>query len=207
MSTTVMINPVLLVSCALLAASFAITGDLFQAFPLGELGGSSGRSSRTERRFYKEIKGCHQQIMGMDGLPSSVSGWMRIISFLLYVERVSGDGSAGGCVIIGSDQNDIDCNDNNNENKGSLPSSGDKVALAIGIIGALIALPTALAAIWNPKTRVDNRLIWDYRFALLYKFIEGCSCGFGCGCLGYLERCSQVILKKGGLWRWARNEP
>jgi len=119
----------------------------------------------------------------------------------------SADESAGGCIFSGSDQANISCNgNNNNQNVGTGTanglSNGEIAGIIIGSVTAVLTLLTVGAVILNPKVKIEGDPVWHYRRALLYKFIEGITVGYGCG-FENLEKRMQNFVKAGGKWHWA----
>ena len=64
----------------------------------------------------------------------------------------------------------------------------------------VIALIPACATVVNPRTKVNGQPIWNYRRAIVYKFVEGCTLGFCCGCLEKLRLRMIKFVEEGKLW-------
>lgn len=132
--------------------------------------------------------------------------WIVILCILFNIGLVVGDTNVGGCIIGGTDQQNVNCDNNTNDGSTTANhrlSAGEIVGIVLGSITLLVGLLAAGATILNPRTAVRNIPLWHYRRALVYKLLEGVTLGFGCGSLIGLETWAQHYVGAGDLWGWA----
>jgi hypothetical protein len=131
--------------------------------------------------------------------------WTAIVSVLLCVGLVMGDDTAGGCVINNGTQNGFTCDNNTVHALATSNNHGLSPAEIAGIVGGslagVIALLTLGASFMNPKAEVAGKSVWEYRRAVVYRIVEGCTFGFGCGCLSRLKRKVETYVEIGGIWK------
>lgn len=148
---------------------------------------------------------------GSIGIDVSLLHWVAILYIILNIGLVMGSDSVGGCVISGTDQQNVTCDGNTNAGTAAMAhelSPGEIAGLVLGCVAGVAALVTIGAALVNPTTEVRNTEgcntpVWHYRRAILYKFVEGATLGFGCGCCGRLQTWALGFVGSGKTWGWA----
>jgi hypothetical protein len=140
-----------------------------------------------------------------------------VMSFFLCIGFVMADDIIGGCKYDGGTQNNSPCGNNTvvtnptifpapapSEQTHGL-SAGERAGIIVGCVAVGIALIPAGATLVNPNTIIAEKGLWEYRRAVLYKFVEGCTFGFMCDCLNGLRERMAKVVENGGFWSWSKH--
>ena len=146
--------------------------------------------------------------------------WAAVVVLFLFFGCVMGQTIVGGCLNTGGSQHNLNCINNTvvipepvDQINGPSPrinnglSPGEISGIAIGCVAAFLAIPAAAASLVNPNAKVKDAPIWNYRRAALYRFVEGLTLGWGCGCLHTVQHRMQGFVERGGRWGWSESSP
>jgi hypothetical protein len=144
---------------------------------------------------------------------------LALLYILLNLGFVLGDQTAGGCIYNGGDQQGSDCNNNTSSQSLAPVSSAAPVAssnstqglppgalagIAVAAVTAFINLMALAATLMDRGATVDGHTpVNAFKRAYLYRLVEGCTLGFGCGCFSGLEHWMGEFLERGDKWHWA----
>lgn len=168
---------------------------------------------------------CSGNTNNVNPKPSIAAGFkvdlrlLALLYILLNLGFVLGDQTAGGCIYNGGDQQGSVCNNNNNTQSLAPVSSATPVAssdstqglppgalagIVVAAVTAFINLMALAATLMDRGAAVGHTPVNAFKRAYLYRLVEGCTLGFGCGCFSGLEHWMGEFLERGDKWRWAK---